>query len=85
MYALVIDYMNFQDTVSVDKTNNRVPLAPANEPSSPSLNVDRVPPLCEDEWRSFFNNDGRILNESRLRKAIFKGIYRLFVPSDFSP
>ena len=73
MYALVIDYMNFQDTVSVDKTNNRVPLAPANEPSSPSLNAERVPPLCEDEWRSFFNNDGRILNESRLRKAIFKG------------
>ncbi len=70
---MVIDYMNFQAAVSVDKTANRVPLAPASEPSSPSLNVERAPPLCEDEWRLFFNRDGRILNESRLRKAIFKG------------
>jgi hypothetical protein len=80
MYELVIDYMNFQASVSVDETNNRVPLAPANEPSSPTLNVERAPPLCERRWRSFFNSDGRILNESCLRKAIFKGT--LFVLSD---
>lgn len=71
MCALVIEYMNFQATLSKDKTC--VPLAPANEPSSPSGDVEREPPLCEDEWKSFFNSDGRILNESGLRKAIFKG------------
>ena len=73
MYALVVDYMNFQAKLSVDKTDN-LPLSPDNEHLSPSLDVEREPPLCEGEWRSFFNNDGRILNESRLRRAIFKGL-----------
>ena len=74
MYALVIDYMNFQATLSGGKTPPPVPLEPENEPSSPSLKVERESPLCESEWRSFFNSDGRILNESCLRKAIFKGL-----------
>ncbi|XP_028416871.1 TBC1 domain family member 15-like [Dendronephthya gigantea] len=73
MYTLLIDYMNFQDAKSVESSENRVPLAAAIEPSSPTSNVEREPPLCETEWRSFFNSDGRILNESGLRKAIFKG------------
>lgn len=75
MYALVIDYMNFQETKSAERSESRVPLAPETEPSSPISNVEREPPLCETEWRSFFNSDGRILNESRLRKAIFKGTH----------
>lgn len=75
MYALVDDYMNFQaNNLSVEKTASRVPLASGKEPSSSTLNVERAPPLCETEWRSFFNSDGRILNESALRKSIFKGI-----------
>ena len=83
MYALVIDYMNFQATLSVGKTVASVPLAPENELSSPSLKVERASPLCESEWRSFFNSDGRILNESCLRKAIFKGLYYIIVCINF--
>lgn len=68
MYALVVEYMNFKAAVF---NISRLPLAP--DPSSSVSDVERAPPLCESEWKTFFNKDGRILNESALRKAIFKG------------
>lgn len=73
MHALILDYMNFEATYSKERNTKTVPLASEKDASSNSVVVEREPPLCEQEWRTFFNNDGRILNESRLRKAIFKG------------
>ena len=73
MHSLVIDYMNFKSTVSPGKSLGCSALSLAQEVSSTVLNVARELPLSEAEWRTFFNKDGRILNESSLRKAIFKG------------
>lgn len=76
MHSLVIDYMNFKSSVSPDgKSVGCSALSPAQELSSTVLDVARELPLSEAEWRTFFNKDGRILDESSLRKAIFKGIY----------
>lgn len=74
MSSLVVEYMNFKATVPKDEENSGCRrLLPAKEISSPSSDIKRASPLCEAEWRTFFNKDGRILNESALRKAIFKG------------
>ncbi|XP_046858495.1 rab GTPase-activating protein 22-like [Xenia sp. Carnegie-2017] len=73
MYTLVVDFMNFQAAVSESRNPKRVPLAPTSDRIQSDSRVERATPLCENEWRSFFNDDGRILNESALRKAIFKG------------
>lgn len=73
MYTLVVDFMNFQAAVSESRNPKRVPLAPTSDKIQSDSRVERATPLCENEWRSFFNDDGRILNESALRKAIFKG------------
>ncbi|XP_001627200.2 TBC1 domain family member 15 isoform X2 [Nematostella vectensis] len=43
------------------------------EPESPSHKTERTGPLEKQEWTKMMDQDGRIINESGLRKAVFKG------------
>lgn len=40
---------------------------------SPVQISERTRALCCDTWEKFFDKDGRVVNESALRKAVFKG------------
>ena len=41
---------------------------------SPVQISERTRALSNDVWETFFDADGRVVNESALRKAVFKGI-----------
>lgn len=40
---------------------------------SPVQISERTRPLHCDVWKAYFDKDGRVVNESALRKAVFKG------------
>ena len=42
---------------------------------SPILVSERKKPLGVDEWEKLLDSDGRVVDESALRKAVFKGLY----------
>ena len=39
----------------------------------------RQPPLTYDDFKTFFDEDGRLVHENRLRQAVFKGTSRACV------
>ena len=41
----------------------------------PVLVSERKEPLRGEQWNKLFDSDGRVVNESELRKIIFKGLY----------
>lgn len=45
------------------------------EYESPVQVSERTQPLDEGNWRAMVDQDGRIVNENKVRKVIFKGIH----------
>lgn len=43
---------------------------------SPVQISERTRPLHCEAWEKFFDKDGRVVNESAFRKAVFKGNFR---------
>lgn len=46
---------------------------------SPVQISERTRALHCDAWKAFFDKDGRMVNESALRKAVFKGNYQQII------
>jgi len=39
----------------------------------------RAGSLSRDQWKSFFDSDGRLVNEINMRKAVFEGTVRILI------
>lgn len=46
-----------------------------NTLDTPVLVSERKEPLRAEQWNKLFDSDGRVVDESQLRKIVFKGLY----------
>ena len=47
-----------------------------NTLDTPVLVSERREPLRAEQWSKLFDSDGRVVDESKLRKIVFKGLLR---------
>ena len=47
-----------------------------NTLDTPVLVSERREPLQAEQWSKLFDSDGRVVDESKLRKIVFKGLLR---------